>query len=305
MTTPRCSRRPDIKHIIITGANKGIGLATSAAVLDARQDVAVLLGSRDIGRGEAAVDSLCAGHPERQARVQLLPVDVASDASVAAARERVRARLDDTGGELHALINKAGTGFGSADLAGVVNVNTCGPKRLCDAFLPLIAPGGRIINVSSASAPNFVSQCAPSRQAFFRDRSLDWDAVADLNEQAVAAGDDPSRLQQLGLGVMNAYGFSKACLSLYTVILAQQHPGLYINACTPGYIETDMTRPAALQRGVSPASLGMKPPAEGTRSILHLLFRDDPDSGHYYGSDARRSPLDRYRAPDTPAFQGD
>ena len=107
----------------------------------------------------------------------------------------------------------------------------------------------------------------------------------------------------LGLGELNPYGFSKACASLYTLWLARQHPGLLINACTPGYIETDLTRPAAQGRGLSPADLGMKPPEQGTVAILFLLFGEPRGSGNYYGSDARRSPLDRYRAPGSPEYR--
>ena len=35
---------------------------------------------------------------------------------------------------------------------------------------------------------------------------------------------------------------------------------------------------------------------------LFLLFGSSQGSGHYYGSDARRSPLDRYRAPGSPEY---
>ena len=48
----------------------------------------------------------------------------------------------------------------------------------------------------------------------------------------------------------------------------------------------------------------MKKPEEGTRSALHLLFGKLEGSGHYYGSDAERSPLDRYRAPGSPPYTG-
>mgnify|MGYP001820702951 FL=1 len=89
------------------------------------------------------------------------------------------------------------------------------------------------------------------------------------------------------------------------MILAGRYPHLHINACTPGYIETDLTRPQAESRGVPPAELGMKPPAEGTVAILHLLFGNLQGNGHYYGSDAKRSPLDHYRAPGSPEYTGD
>ena len=102
----------------------------------------------------------------------------------------------------------------------------------------------------------------------------------------------------------SAYGLSKACANTYTAIVAREQPGLLVNACTPGFIATDMTRPYAESEGKAPAALGMKTPAEGAKAPLHLLFGAVQGSGHYYGSDAKRSPLDRYRAPGSPEYNG-
>ena len=132
-------------------------------------------------------------------------------------------------------------------------------------------------------------------------------AVTDIQgliDDVLSTQGDPERFRALGLGDINAYGLSKACVSLYTLALARNNPRLYINACTPGYIETDLTRPQARMRGVSPAELGMKSPAHGTVSIMSLLFDAPRGSGHYYGSDARRSPLDHYRAPGSAEYTG-
>ena len=105
-----------------------------------------------------------------------------------------------------------------------------------------------------------------------------------------------------GLGDGNAYGLSKACANSYTMLLAREHPSLRINACTPGFIETDMTRHYATAQRKSPAELGMKPPSAGARAPMFLLFGDPQGNGRYYGSDAQRSPLDRYRAPGDPPY---
>jgi hypothetical protein len=37
---------------------------------------------------------------------------------------------------------------------------------------------------------------------------------------------------------------------------------------------------------------------------MFLLFGHPEGNGRYYGSDALRSPMDRYRAPGTPAYDG-
>jgi len=90
----------------------------------------------------------------------------------------------------------------------------------------------------------------------------------------------------------------------YTLLLAREHPDLRINACTPGFIETDMTRHYAASQGKPPAELGMKPPAAGATAPMHLLFGALEGNGRYYGSDAKRSPLDRYRSPGSAPYDG-
>lgn len=49
----------------------------------------------------------------------------------------------------------------------------------------------------------------------------------------------------------------------------------------------------------------MKTPTDGARVAMFLLFGQPEGSGHYYGSDSKRSPLYRYREPGTPAYSGD
>ncbi len=292
------------KNVLITGANKGIGLAAVKAVLQSADNTTVWLGSRDIDCGSDALNTLLGGHPEWESRLRLLPIDVSKPKSVLLARDTISEHYGDRVSPLYGIVNNAGIGLGSADLAEVVEVNTYGVKRVCDVFLPLIEDGGRVVNVSSASGPNFVSQCSPERQAFFLDETLNWGNVDALIEEAIEFQDSPDYLYRLGLGEASPYGFSKACVSLYTMLLARDNPRLLINACTPGYIETDMTRPSAQARGVTPQDMGMKSPEQGTKAIMHLLFGQLHGSGHYYGSDAKRSPMDRYRAPGDPEFLG-
>lgn len=87
--------------------------------------------------------------------------------------------------------------------------------------------------------------------------------------------------------------------------LAREHPEVSINACTPGFIATDLTQGYVNSTGKSPAELGMKTPREGADAPVFLLFGRPEGSGQYYGSDAKRSPLDRYRAPGSPPYTGD
>jgi NAD(P)-dependent dehydrogenase (short-subunit alcohol dehydrogenase family) len=292
-----------LTRVVITGANKGIGKATAAAVLAAREDSFVYLGARSEERGKAARQDVIDREPAWADRIEVLPLDVSDESSVKAAAERVASAQGSDPPPLYGLVNNAGIGLGGETMARVLEVNTRGPKRVVDAFLPLIRPEGRIVMVSSASGPMFVSGCREDRRRQLTDPRVTWEDVEAVMKECLALEEAGGDFAEAGFGGGNAYGLSKACLNAYTIALARQHPKMTINACTPGYIATDLTLPRA--EGTDPASLGMKPPEEGTRASLHLLFGEPGGSGWYFGSDAQRSPLDRYRSPGDPPYAGD
>ena len=268
-----------MKSVLVTGANKGIGLAVVEAILREQPQYRVLLGSRDPGRGESARDSLLEINAGWSERVDVITLDVGSDQSVAEARSRI---ADSPA--LYGLVNNAGRASGS--LSEILDVNVYGIHRMCESFAPLIESGGRIVNVTSAAGPNFVSRCDARDQEFFCDPDMTWDR---LEQCMLAFGEPDSR-----------YGLSKACANSYTMYVANCYPQLFVNACTPGYIETDLGKEFLGTR--TPAEAGMKSPAEGCRVIMSLLFKQPRGSGQYYGSDGLRSPLDRYRAPGAPEY---
>jgi NAD(P)-dependent dehydrogenase (short-subunit alcohol dehydrogenase family) len=271
-----------MRHVLVTGANKGIGFAIVEAILAEHADTFVSLGARDALRGRDAAASL-------GARVKAISLDVTDDASVTAAVAEISDHLG--GKKLYGIVNNAGLGSGNGNPAAIVDTNTLGVRRVCEAFLPLLEPNGRIVNVTSASGPLYVASCDADTQRFLLDRDVTWPRLKAFIDERSAS-------------VKDAYGFSKACANSYTMLVAREHPELVVNACTPGFIATDLTRHYAESAGKSPAELGMKTPAEGTRAPMHLLFASLEGNGNYYGSDAKRSPLDRYRAPGSPEFTG-
>lgn len=293
-----------MKKVLVTGGNKGIGFAIVNAILSEHNDTMVFLGSRDLERGQSAREELIATHPNWAARLQVLELDVSSDASVDKAAARLRAQSPNEPAPLYGLVNNAGIG-GSAGLRAVLEVNTFGLRRACEAFLPLLDPQcGRIVNVTSAAGPSFIATCSGARQKFLLDPAIEWTALNAFLDECLAVQAGKEAFSALGLGDGNPYGLSKACANSYTVLLARQHAALRVNACTPGFIETDMTRDYANSQGKTPAEMGMKPPAAGAHSPLFLLFGEPEGSGRFYGSDAQRSPLDRYRAPGTEPYRG-
>lgn len=294
-----------MKRVLVTGANKGIGLAIVRAILDEHEDAFVLLGSRDADRGSAALEGLCAARPEWAERLEVIELDVASEASVATAAWLIATRFAGEPTPLHVVVNNAGIGLDGTAPRAVLEVNTLGVHRVCEALLPLVDPSdGRIVNVTSASGPIFVQGCSPERQRCLVDPAITWAQLRALVDEYLAL-DGAAALAGAGFGSGDPYGFSKACANAYTVLLAREHPHLRINACTPGFIETDLTRSYVASSGKTAAALGLGPPSAGARAPLRLAFGALEGNGRYYGSDGQRSPLDRYRAPGSPPYAGD
>jgi NAD(P)-dependent dehydrogenase (short-subunit alcohol dehydrogenase family) len=133
------------KVVLITGANRGLGLETARQMklLDYR----VILTSRDPHKGQAAARSL---------GVEAYPLDVTSAEGIAA----LAAHIQNEVGRLDALVNNAAIlvdegesliNLYADDLRSVLETNSLAPLLLARAFLPLMFAQkyGRIVNVSS------------------------------------------------------------------------------------------------------------------------------------------------------------
>jgi len=291
-----------MKRILITGANKGIGLATVAKLLGSYDETFLLLGSRDSKKGQQALNSLLDIQPEWKDRLDLIQIDVEQDLSVNSAAEEVVTKFGRTPSPLYAIVNNAGIGDSMLGLNKVLQVNTFGPKRVCDAFVPLLNPSiGRVVNVTSASGPLYLAGSSNETKNLLTNPDVSWTEIEKFMSECLKL--ESERTTDWG-GDWSAYGISKACTNAYSIYLAKNNPNLTINACTPGFIETDLTRPLAESNGKTPAEMGMKSPEEGVSASVFLLMGNPSGSGHYYGSDCVRSPLDKYRSPGDPPYTG-
>lgn len=142
----------------------------------------MFLGCRDLNRGLAAVKSLTDGNASYKGRVEALQIDVSDAGSVNRAATSLRSRFaDTTQTPLTALVNNAGTATPeySADLfARCFDVNVRGVMRTTDEFLPLLdQQKGRIVMISSATGPIFVSGCSEERQKLVTDAGVTFSQV--------------------------------------------------------------------------------------------------------------------------------
>ena len=136
---------------VVTGANSGIGRATALYLAGHGYTVYGTVRSVDkAGKLMAAAEST-------GVEVQLVELDVADDASVAAGFARI---LDATGGVVDLLVNNAGIGGNAVAeecppslYLDVFNVNVCGAIRCSQAVLPGMRERrhGAIVNITSVA----------------------------------------------------------------------------------------------------------------------------------------------------------
>jgi NAD(P)-dependent dehydrogenase (short-subunit alcohol dehydrogenase family) len=182
---------------LVSGASRGIG-AEIARELAAEHGFLVFAGVRkhhDV---------------ERVDGIEPVELDVTRQEMIDAARKRLEADV----GRLDALVNNAGVygdpvGAAEYDLERaheVLEVNTFGPWRMVEAFLPLLRHSSqpRIVNVSSGAGQ-----------------------LSDMN------------------GGRAAYRVSKAGLNALTRTLASDERWLKVNTMCPGWVRTNMGGSAA------------------------------------------------------------
>jgi NAD(P)-dependent dehydrogenase (short-subunit alcohol dehydrogenase family) len=148
LTHERVYGRPMDRVVVITGTSSGIGLATAVAFAEAGDTVVATM------RNPARASDLIAAAADAGVDVQVMALDVTSDASVDASIAQV---LDEHG-RVDVLVNNAGLGMQATlhelsidDLQRALDVNYLGVARVTKAVLPSMhaAGGGCVIVVTS------------------------------------------------------------------------------------------------------------------------------------------------------------
>ncbi len=235
------------KVALVTGANKGIGLETARQL--GKLGMTVLVGSRDLGRGEQAAEVLRGVGVDARA-IQLEVTSAADRVAVAKFIEREFGRLD-------VLINNAavnldqGAGFGTSTtpaqtIRDTFETNFLAVVELTQTLLPLVrkSEAGRIVNVSSAQGS--LALLAPEDSPIYATKTFSYDA-------------------------------SKTALNSFTLHLAHELRAtkIKVNSIHPGWVRTDMGGPRA--------PLDM---VEGARTSVRLAtLGDDGPSGGYFHMD--------------------
>jgi NAD(P)-dependent dehydrogenase (short-subunit alcohol dehydrogenase family) len=231
----------ETKIALVTGANKGIGLEIARQLGEA--GVLVLIGARDLQRGQAAARELA----QTGLAAEAIELDLNRPETVTAAAAAISARH----GRLDILVNNAGivdaedgppSMAPAAAARRLMETNFIGTLAVTQAMLPLLrrSAAGRIVNLSTA-----------------------------LGSLAVN-GDPASPYYEARLIGYNA---SKAALNMLTVQLAAElkDTPIAVNSVAPGYVKTGLT-----------GGNGFMTPAEGARlPVEYALLGAGAVSGRF------------------------
>ncbi|CAH2219190.1 carbonyl reductase [NADPH] 1-like [Pelobates cultripes] len=261
-----------VKVAVVTGGNKGVGLAIVKALCKQfRGDV--YLTARNPKLGEEAVKTL-----EKEGLSPLFhQLDITDIPSIQALRDF----LKDKYGGIDVLINNAGIAFKGADTTPfgtqaevTMKTNFNGTRDICKELLPLIKPHGRVVNVSSMISYNSLGRCSPELQKVFRSESITEEELVKLMEKFVE--DAKQDVHQKEGWPNTAYGTSKIGVTVLSKIQAREiaatrkGDGILLNACCPGWVRTDMAGPNAT-----------KSPDEGAETPVYLaLLPSDATEPH-------------------------
>ncbi|KAF2196415.1 NAD(P)-binding protein [Delitschia confertaspora ATCC 74209] len=138
------------KLVLITGANTGIGFELAHQLLK-KGSYHILLGSRSLTKGTAAVQSLQSRN--LPGTVEVVELDVTNDSTISEAAASVQKKY----GKLDILVNNAGVALPPGTLREQMrtcfDTNATGPAVLTSAFAPLLQNSTlehpRIVNISS------------------------------------------------------------------------------------------------------------------------------------------------------------
>lgn len=228
---------------IVTGANRGLGLGTSRAL--AEKGYKVLMVGRSLEKLEAAAAPL----KNAGLDVECFQADVTRQEQIDAFAAMVRAQFK----RVDVLVNNAGVLLEPRDwdrpeqasvflmtpeiVRQTYEVNTLGPFRMCQAFVPLMRQNGygRVVNLSSGLG----------------------------------------QLSDMG-GYWPGYRMSKTALNALTRVFAAEldGTGVKVNSVCPGWVRTDMGGPSAersIEQGIKGIVWAATLPDDGPSG---LFFRD-------------------------------
>jgi len=250
------------KVAVVTGSNKGIGLAI-VRDLCKKFDGDVYLTSRNQERGSEAVKLL----QSEGLQPKFHQLDIDDIKSI----EQLRNDMNKQYSGIDVLINNAGIAFKQKDETPfgtqaevTLKTNYFSTLNASNILVPIVKPGGRVVNVSSMVSAWNIKKCSTKLQELFRSETI---TEAQLSKAMNDFIDHAKRGTHEEAGYPNtAYGVSKIGVTVMTRIFARRlreegRNDVLLNCCCPGWVRTDMAGDKA-----------PKSPDEGAETPVYLAL---------------------------------
>lgn len=146
--------RPELsaagKNVVVTGGGTGIGKAIAIAFAQAGAASVSILGRR-IDRLQTAEADIASAGPETRTLIEV--ADISQRASIDGALNSIVSQV----GNIDVFVSCAGmlpiqgpvTGYDEAEFRRALDLNVVGAFNTVQAAIPLVAPGGKVFNISS------------------------------------------------------------------------------------------------------------------------------------------------------------
>ena len=265
------------KILLITGANRGLGLSIVETLLEKKSKLRIILTARNDESGESIYNTLCEKYPEEKEKEQLYyhQLDITNDDSINEIIEYIKKTFK----KIDYLINNAGVSSKGTEFTPEVfdytfSVNVYGTLNFTEKIITagiinkqgkIIFIGGKSGNVSKLKNDNLVNLFKTAKNAD------DLFKIGEKFKECIIDGtcDEEGWYK-------NTYGVSKMIVNTYARILTKKREigreAISVFSCHPGWLKTEM--------GGEHALVDVK---DGANSVIYLIELPDGVNKEFQG----------------------
>ncbi|KAE9362963.1 putative short chain dehydrogenase/reductase [Stipitochalara longipes BDJ] len=241
--------------ILITGANSGVGFATSHVLADASEDYHIIMTGRSLEKVQSALSEIQATSPKGE--LSALELDVTDQSSVDQAVAFVTSKF----GKLDVLINNAALGSKDPDVRKrfheTMEVNVVGPAVVAAEFRPLLMKSKNPYSLFVSSGVGSMARSSNPNLPYYK-------------------GGPPNG---------NSYRVSKAALNMLALqeSIENEDKGLKVFAVCPGFVRSNLRGKSKME--ISGGGGAGDPKVSGEILLGIVKGERDADAGKFVWKD--------------------
>ncbi|TVY80949.1 Short-chain dehydrogenase/reductase tropE, partial [Lachnellula suecica] len=264
----------DKRIVFITGANTGLGIEIVKALDKSTQSYEIIIGSRFVSNGEAAVAAVQQEIASSSSSLSVVQLDLASDESIKKAVEHIESKF----GHLDVLVNNGGASFDGAIRDGDLSIreawnkswdtNVTGTHVLTSEAVPLLL---------MSKQPRLIFITSGTSALTYTDR-FDHPALQRINASPAPGWPKPKENNPI-----ESYRSAKTGLNM---MMRQWHrillnDGVKVWAISPGFLATGLGNVGIEQL----KKMGARDPSEGGNFVKGVIEGEqDSNVGNVVGA---------------------